>query len=71
MLMTNVAPMFVRRFTLEMARSHIGVLLERGRTRRVLGELDEHQLRDIGKTPAEARRECTQPFWEPWPRLWY
>jgi uncharacterized protein YjiS (DUF1127 family) len=37
--------------------------LERGRSRRVLGTLDDHQLRDIGVTRAEARLESAKPFW--------
>jgi uncharacterized protein YjiS (DUF1127 family) len=56
MFMANVDPTFVRRIILRKTRWHIGKLLERGRTRRALGELNEHQLRGIGKTPAQARR---------------
>jgi uncharacterized protein YjiS (DUF1127 family) len=37
--------------------------LERGRSRHVLGTLDDHQLRDIGVTRAEARLESAKPFW--------
>ena len=33
-------------------------------TRRALGELEAHQLADIGKTAEEARAECTKPFWQ-------
>ena len=36
----------------------------RHNTRRVLAELDGHQLRDIGKTGEEARREAAKPFWQ-------
>jgi uncharacterized protein YjiS (DUF1127 family) len=39
--------------------------LERARTRRVLAELDEHLLRDIGRTSIEAQRESARPFWKP------
>jgi uncharacterized protein YjiS (DUF1127 family) len=56
MFMANVDPTFVWRIILHKTRWHIGKLLERGRTRRALGELNEHPLRDIGKTPAQARR---------------
>ncbi len=41
----------------------IGTWMERRRQRRALAELDDHQLRDIGLTRAEARAECAQPFW--------
>jgi uncharacterized protein YjiS (DUF1127 family) len=29
-----------------------------------LGELDDHQLRDIGLTRREAEREAARPFWD-------
>lgn len=32
--------------------------------RRLLGSLDQHQLRDIGITRAEAQRESARPFWD-------
>lgn len=32
-------------------------------TRRALLRLNEAQLKDIGLTPAEARREVLRPFW--------
>jgi uncharacterized protein YjiS (DUF1127 family) len=32
---------------------------------RELAETDEHLLRDIGKTQAEASREAAKPFWKP------
>ena len=34
-------------------------------TRRALAKLDDHTLRDIGLTPAEARQESSIPFWRP------
>ena len=43
----------------------VGLWLERIHTRRALAELDEHLLRDIGRTSIEARRESAQPFWKP------
>jgi uncharacterized protein YjiS (DUF1127 family) len=43
----------------------VGLWLERTRTRRALAELDEHLLRDIGRSSIEARRESAQPFWKP------
>lgn len=36
---------------------------ERARTRRALKRLETHQLKDIGKSPAEAWREAVLPFW--------
>jgi uncharacterized protein YjiS (DUF1127 family) len=33
-------------------------------TRRALAALEPHQLVDIGKTPAEARRESGKLFWQ-------
>jgi uncharacterized protein YjiS (DUF1127 family) len=44
------------------------IWIERSRQRtalRDLAESDEHLLRDIGKTRAEASREAAKPFWEP------
>ena len=38
-------------------------LMSLGRSRRRLGELEEHLLRDIGLTSAEARRESERPIW--------
>ncbi|WP_110693569.1 DUF1127 domain-containing protein [Salinicola halophyticus] len=36
---------------------------QRWRTRQQLARLDERQLKDIGLTPAQARRESHRPFW--------
>ncbi|MEM7239778.1 MAG: DUF1127 domain-containing protein [Pseudomonadota bacterium] len=33
------------------------------RSRHDLAELEPHQLRDIGVTPEDARREASKPFW--------
>ena len=41
--------------------------LRRHRTRRELAELDDHILRDIGVSWADAERERARPFWQPWP----
>ncbi|HUL07864.1 MAG TPA: DUF1127 domain-containing protein [Candidatus Acidoferrum sp.] len=38
---------------------------ERGRGRRVLAGLDDHELRDIGVTRAQAQLESAKPFWMP------
>ena len=37
---------------------------DRQRQRRALFDLDDHQLRDIGKTRAEALKEARKPFWK-------
>jgi uncharacterized protein YjiS (DUF1127 family) len=39
--------------------------LERSRQRRQLGELNDHMLRDIGLTRADAWAEVDKPFWRP------
>jgi uncharacterized protein YjiS (DUF1127 family) len=36
---------------------------ERWHQRQDLRELDDHLLRDIGITRAQARREASKPFW--------
>jgi uncharacterized protein YjiS (DUF1127 family) len=41
----------------------VALWLERGRSRRVLAMLDDHQLRDIGISRADALRESAKPFW--------
>ena len=41
------------------------------RERRLLREMSEHQLRDIGISRAEADREARRPFWEDPRRGWY
>lgn len=37
--------------------------LARQRTRRLLVELDERLLRDVGVTRVDAMREAAKPFW--------
>ena len=36
----------------------------RHRTRKALGQLTEPQLRDVGLTPLQARREAARLFWQ-------
>ena len=38
--------------------------LHASRSRQMLDELDDHLLRDIGLTRAEARRESSKFFWQ-------
>jgi uncharacterized protein YjiS (DUF1127 family) len=47
-------------------RSGLSVLLlwmDRSGQRQDLAELEDHQLRDIGLTRDDIRRECGKPFW--------
>ena len=44
---------------------HIVRLVEVTRSRRALGRLDEHLLRDIGLTPHEAEVEASRTPWDP------
>lgn len=37
---------------------------ERSRQRQALAELDDHHLKDIGKTRQEAMAEAAKPFWK-------
>ncbi|WP_414875781.1 MULTISPECIES: DUF1127 domain-containing protein [unclassified Pseudomonas] len=37
--------------------------LERARTRRLLAQLDDHQLSDLGISHAERVNELDKPFW--------
>lgn len=37
--------------------------LERARTRRLLGQLNEHQLSDLGISLADRVNELDKPFW--------
>jgi uncharacterized protein YjiS (DUF1127 family) len=54
------------RFRLPLLRPALRLLSRwrrRHRQRVDLAELDDHLLADIGRTRAEARRECARPFW--------
>ena len=42
----------------------VWVTWDRQRQRRALVELDDRQLRDIGKTREEALQEARKPFWK-------
>ena len=53
--LARVVPSFVR---------WIGSLLERRRSRLVLLEMTDDQLRDIGVTRCDAHREGLRPFWD-------
>lgn len=43
----------------------VSVWLERSRSRRALAAFDDHQLRDIGISRADAWRESSKRFWRP------
>jgi uncharacterized protein YjiS (DUF1127 family) len=45
--------------------SIVALWLERARSRRALTALNDHELRDIGITRAEAGIESVKPFWQP------
>jgi uncharacterized protein YjiS (DUF1127 family) len=46
--------------------AEVGALwLERSRQRRALAQLNDHMLRDIGLTRADAWAEAEKPFWRP------
>lgn len=53
------------RARLATATTTVALWWERGRGRRVLADLDEHSLSDIGVTRAEAQLESAKPFWMP------
>jgi uncharacterized protein YjiS (DUF1127 family) len=62
----RVAAMLGGRRPLGLVRSVLRPLwlaLERGRQRRILSELDDDRLRDIGLTRIQVRQECVKPFW--------
>ena len=41
----------------------LAAALERRRQRRVLGEMSDYQLHDIGLSRADVARETAKPFW--------
>jgi len=45
-------------------RKAYGLAIERSRQRRQLLEMDDHQLKDIGITRAEAELEGRKPIWK-------
>jgi len=38
--------------------------LEKRRSRRVLRDMSDHQLKDIGLSRADAAKEAARPFWD-------
>ncbi len=50
-------------FTLLSGWTWFAARLEKSRSRKVLAELSDEQLEDIGITRQEARRESVRPFW--------
>jgi uncharacterized protein YjiS (DUF1127 family) len=42
----------------------LGQWIRVSRERRMLGSLNEHQLRDIGIDAATASKEASRPFWD-------
>jgi uncharacterized protein YjiS (DUF1127 family) len=45
-------------------RTSLRAMLRRWRTRQRISDLDQHALRDIGVTFAEAEREANKAFWQ-------
>jgi uncharacterized protein YjiS (DUF1127 family) len=45
-------------------RTNLRAALRRWRTRQRISQLDQHALRDIGVTYAEAEREANKGFWQ-------
>jgi uncharacterized protein YjiS (DUF1127 family) len=45
-------------------RREISIAFEKARQRRILLELDERLLRDIGVTREQAEREARKPIWK-------
>jgi uncharacterized protein YjiS (DUF1127 family) len=45
--------------------AYVGKWHRRRRSRTALSLLNEHMLKDIGLTYAEAEREANKPFWQP------
>jgi uncharacterized protein YjiS (DUF1127 family) len=43
---------------------------ELARERRALAAMDDHMLKDIGLSRADARREAGRPFWDDGGELW-
>jgi uncharacterized protein YjiS (DUF1127 family) len=43
---------------------HLGEWRERARSRRLLQQLDDRMLRDVGLTRADVARECAKHFWD-------
>ena len=60
----NLTGRFVAVVSLADLVIRLGRLADRRRQRRDLLELTPEQLRDIGVTPQEARREAARPFWD-------
>lgn len=54
----------VRRFVFKCLQS-IVIWQERAEQRHALGELNEHMLKDIGVSHADAYKEARKPFWLP------
>jgi uncharacterized protein YjiS (DUF1127 family) len=53
------------RWVLTVIAATVSVWLERSRSRRALAAFDDHQLRDIGLSRADAWRESPKRFWRP------
>jgi uncharacterized protein YjiS (DUF1127 family) len=64
--MTSVDDARAHRYSiLQRLETVVHVWLRRHRTRRVLAALNDYELRDIGLSRDDARRETGRPFWSP------
>jgi len=61
----TLRPAFTRSLGRSGAIALIAFWLERSRSRRALAGLNDHELRDVGLTRQQARRESALPFWRP------
>ncbi|WP_374377891.1 DUF1127 domain-containing protein [Dongia sp.] len=59
----QAAPGNLPRNLLQRLLGWMAAAFERGRQRRTLGTLSDHQLKDIGLTRADVARETAKPFW--------
>jgi uncharacterized protein YjiS (DUF1127 family) len=55
------------RLTRQQLKTVAKLWLRRSRTRRALAALSDYELRDIGLTRDDVRKEIAKPFWSPWP----
>ena len=62
---TRIGTRLGRNISLALLRAHEGAWIwyARARSRRVLAQLSDHVLKDIGVSRVDVYRETTKPFW--------